>query len=33
LVIACGPYREDFKGQQSILKKWAEEVKALSEKI
>lgn len=31
LHIACGPYGEDFMEQKSILQKWAEEVKMLSE--
>ena len=31
LHIACGPYGEDFMEQKSILQKWAEEVKILSE--
>ncbi len=32
LKIVCGPYLNDFKSQQSILKDWAEKVKELSEK-
>lgn len=30
--VACGPYNQDFETQQSILNKWAEQVKKLSEK-
>ena len=32
LIIVCGPYADDFKKQQTILKNWAQEVKHLSEK-
>lgn len=31
LHIVCGPYRDDFKSQKTILKKWAQKVKELSE--
>ena len=33
LSIMCGPYEADFMKQESILKKWAVEVKKLSEKM
>ena len=32
LKVVCGPYNQDFETQQSILNKWAEQVKKLSEK-
>ena len=32
LTIVCGPYGDDFKNQKTILKKWAQKVKELSEK-
>lgn len=32
LIIVCGPYRDDFKNQKTILKNWAQKVKELSEK-
>jgi hypothetical protein len=32
LQIVCGPYIDDFKSQNIILKKWAKKVKELSEK-
>jgi hypothetical protein len=31
LRIVCGPYRDDFEAQKSILRKWGEKVKELSE--
>ena len=31
LVITCGPYGNDFKNQNNILKSWAQKVKELSE--
>ena len=31
LKIACGPFKDDFETQQSILTNWAEKVKELSE--
>ena len=31
--ITCGPYGDDYEKQRDILKKWAEKVKELSEKI
>lgn len=30
--IVCGPYKTDFEAQKTILNKWAQKVKALSEK-
>ena len=33
LVIACGPYGDDFERQEAILNKWAQKVKELSEKM
>jgi hypothetical protein len=33
LQIVCGPYGDDFKSQNIILKNWAQKVKELSEKI
>lgn len=32
LIIVCGPYGDDFKNQNEILKNWVQKVKALSEK-
>ena len=32
LQIVCGPYSDDFENQKLILNKWAQKVKALSEK-
>jgi hypothetical protein len=32
LIIVCGPFGKDFKNQKTILKKWAQKVKELSEK-
>jgi hypothetical protein len=27
----CGPYKEDFEAQKTMLNKWAQKVKELSE--
>ncbi|MBI2281298.1 MAG: hypothetical protein HYU68_11500 [Bacteroidetes bacterium] len=32
LKVVCGPFNQDFETQQSILNKWAEKIKELSEK-
>ena len=32
LQIVCGPYTNDFEKQKFILNKWAQKIKALSEK-
>jgi hypothetical protein len=33
LKIVCGPFSDDFEAQKQLLLKWAEKVKAISEKI
>jgi hypothetical protein len=33
LIIVCGPYRDDYEAQKSILVNWAKKVKELSEKM
>ena len=33
LQIVCGPYKDDFKFQKDILKKWSQKVKTVSEAI